>query len=247
MADFEFYHAMGCSDVYIIHITTENFVRGTVNLRLRPHGTGQPRPVGLPFLGVLSPSLFIFPAVAVMDFFKIETKTCVKGLWFATDLIPPRHIVRRQARKMTVDWRGWDATWNLRPGIEGLEMGVTDDQPMPLALLAPRSPSPESTTPRTAETGTSPSEDGSDKLKGSDPTGSPEMSVGPDSGCDVDTIMMGGADDVGREAMGTSPDTLTDSPATAKSSAFELSPILEPWIYDEDQGAAQFDFLVHCV
>jgi len=133
---------MGCEDVYIAHITTEHFIRGVITINMRPHGSTRDLRVGLPVLGTSSPRLVIFPAVAVMDIFKIQTKTCVKGLWFACDAIQAKHIVRRAAFKMKADWTAYGGPLRLSMNLEYLQThhrrsmddrGVFDEPPLPLA------------------------------------------------------------------------------------------------------------------
>ena len=64
--------AMGCEDVYIAHITTGHFIRAVITINMRLHGSTRDLRLGLPVLGTSSPPrLVVFPAVAVMDIFKI--------------------------------------------------------------------------------------------------------------------------------------------------------------------------------
>jgi hypothetical protein len=120
--DYKKYRAMGCENIYVAHITTKHFIRGVITINMRPHGSTRDIPVRLPVIGTISPRLVIFPAVAVMDIFQIQTKTCVKDLWFACDAIQPKHIVRRAAFKLPADWRGYGGLTRLAMNLECLKM-----------------------------------------------------------------------------------------------------------------------------
>jgi len=160
-------HAMGCGDVFIAHITTEHFIRGVITINVRLHGSTRDLRVGLPVLGTSSPRLVIFPAVAAMDIFKIQTKTCVKGLWFACDAIQAKHIVRRAAFEMTANWTEYGGPLRLSMDLEYLQThhrrssmddrGFLDEPPLPLATSSSflRSTSDSPQTVRSADDGES--------------------------------------------------------------------------------------------
>lgn len=120
--DYKKYRAMGCENIYVAHITTKHFIRGVITINMRPHGSTRDIPVRLPVIGTSSPRLVIFPAAAVMDIFQIQTKTCVKDLWFACDAIEPKHIVRRAAFKLPADWRGYGGLTRLGMNLECLQI-----------------------------------------------------------------------------------------------------------------------------
>lgn len=234
------YRAMGCEDVYIAHITTEHFIRGVITINMRPHGSTRDLPVGLPVLGTSSPRLVIFPAVAVMDIFKIQTKTCVKGLWFACDAIQPKHIVRRAAFKMKADWTEYGGPLRLSMNLEYLQTqqrrsmddrDVLVEPPLPLAtsssFLSSTMDSPQ--TVRSADDGESP-EKKIPKEKGEETeiegkrTRQGEPSLG-----NVDGLSMGMSNEEVMMSLGTGSSgnhhgsPMLDSPDTSKNTSIHPS------------------------